>query len=106
MITAGSLDGMRRWPRQRLIALIAAFALFGAGLAQAAHFHKNEGLHGTETHLQCLLCLHADRWAGPPELPRHIGPTLTVSAVIVTRKAAAPRAAAAAFYDARGPPLI
>ena len=97
---------MRRWPQQRLIALIAVFALFGGGLAQAAHFHKNEGARGAETHLQCLLCVHADRWAGPPELPRHIGPTLKVSAVVVTFKAATPSPAAAGFYDARGPPLI
>lgn len=97
---------MRRWPQRRLIALLAVFAVFGGGLAQASHFHKNEGLRGAETHLQCLLCVHADRWAGPPDLPRHSGPTLAVSTVIVALTVAAARAAAAGFYDARGPPLI
>jgi hypothetical protein len=97
---------MRRWPLRRLIALIAVFAVFGGGLAQAAHFHKNEGARGAETHLQCLLCVHADRWAGPPDLPQQIGPTLAISALILPLTAAAPAAAHAEFYDARGPPLI
>jgi hypothetical protein len=97
---------MRRWPLRRLIALVAVFAVFGGGLAQAAHFHKNEGARGAETHLQCLLCVHADRWAGPPELPQHAGPTLAVSTVIVPLTATAPTAARVAFYHARGPPLI
>lgn len=100
------LNRLRRWPLRRLIALIAVFALFGGGLAQAAHFHKNEGLHGAETHLQCLLCVHADRWAGPPELPQHSGPALAVSTVIAPLSTAPLRRLRAGFYDARGPPLI
>ena len=106
MKITGPLNRMRRWPLRRLIALIAVFAVFGGGLAQAAHFHKNEGARGAETHLQCLLCVHADRWAGPPELPKHAGPTLAISAAIAKLTAAQPTAARAAFYDARGPPLI
>jgi hypothetical protein len=102
----GPLNRMRRWPLRRLIALVAVFAVFGGGLAQAAHFHKNEGGRGAETHLQCLLCVHADRWAGPPELPQHTGPSLAASTVIVPLTAAAPTAARIAFYHARGPPLI
>jgi hypothetical protein len=102
----GPLNRMRRWPLRRLIALVAVFAVFGGGLAQAAHFHKNEGARGVETHLQCLLCVHADRWAGPPELPQHSGPTLAVSTVIAPLTAAAPTAARSTFYNARAPPLI
>ena len=97
---------MRRSPLRRLIALIAVFALFGGGLVQAAHFHKNEGARGAETHLQCLLCVHADRWAGPPELPKHIAPTLAVSTVITPLTAAQPSRPRAGFYDIRGPPLV
>ena len=82
MNTTAPLNPLRRWPLRRLVALIAVFAVFGGGLAQAAHFHKNEGLRGAETHLQCLLCMHADRWAGPPELPQQRGPTLAISTVI------------------------
>ena len=106
MKITGPLNALRRWPLRRLIALIAVFALFSGGLAQAAHVHKNEGARGAETHLQCLLCVHADRWAGPPELPKHAGPTLAISAAIAKLTAAQPTAARAAFYDARGPPLI
>ncbi|MFI4868212.1 MAG: hypothetical protein ACHQDD_02530 [Steroidobacterales bacterium] len=101
-----ALNRLRRSPLRRLIALIAVFAVLGAGLAQAAHFHKNEGARGAETHLQCLLCVHADRWAGPPELPQHTGPTLAVSTVIAPLAVAGPSRPHAGFYDARGPPLI
>jgi hypothetical protein len=104
--TATPLTRLRRWHLRRLIALIAVFAVFGAGLAQAAHFHKNEGLRGAETHLQCQLCMHADRWAGPPELPQQTGPTLRVSSIIAPLTVAAPSRPHASFYDARGPPLI
>jgi len=95
---------MRCWPLRRLIALVAVFALFGGGLAQAAHFHKNEGARGAETHLQCLLCVHADRWAGPPVLPQHTGPTLALLTLIAPLAAAEPSRPRAAFYDIRGPP--
>jgi hypothetical protein len=88
------------------VALIAVFAVFGGGLAQAAHYHKNEGVRGAETHLQCQLCMHADRWAGPPELPQHNGPSLAVSTVIAPHTTAARSQPPAGFYDARGPPLI
>jgi hypothetical protein len=101
----GPLDRMRRWRLRRLVALLAVFAIFGGGLAQAAHFHKNEGARGAETHLQCLLCAHADRWAGPPELPRHIGPSLAISTAITPLSAAQHSRLAAGFYDIRGPPL-
>jgi len=104
--TATPLSRLRRWHLRRLLALMAVFAVFGAGLAQAAHFHKNEGLRGAETHLQCQLCMHADRWAGPPELPQQHRPPLVVSSVIAPLTTAAHRLPPAGFYDARGPPLI
>jgi hypothetical protein len=97
---------MRRSPLRRLIALIAVFALFGGGLVQAAHFHKNEGARGAETHLQCLLCVHADRWAGPPELPKHSAPTLASSTLITPLTAAEPSRPRAGLYHIRGPPPV
>ena len=106
MNIANPLSVLRRWRLRQLVALIAVFAVFGAGIAQAAHFHKNEGLRGAETHLQCQLCMHADRWAGPPELPQQHGPTLAVSSVIASLTTTAHSRPAAGFYDARGPPLI
>jgi hypothetical protein len=102
---AGLLNRLRRWHLRRLVALVAVFAVFGGGLAQAAHFHKNEGARGAETHLQCLLCAHADRWAGPPELPKHIGASLVISTVIAPLTAAQPSRPPAGYYDIRGPPL-
>jgi hypothetical protein len=101
----GLLNRLRRWQLRRLVALVAVFAVFGGGLAQAAHFHKNEGARGAETHLQCLLCAHADRWAGPPELPKHIGASLAISTVITPLTAVEPSRPPAGFYDIRGPPL-
>lgn len=101
-----TLERLRCSPLRRLIALIAVFAVLGGGLAQAAHFHKNEGARGAETHLQCLLCVHADRWAGPPALPQRTGPTLAISRLIAPLTAARPNRPRAGFYDARGPPLI
>ena len=106
MKITGPLNALRRWPLRRLIALIAVFALFSGGLAQAAHVHKNESARGAETHLQCLLCVHADRWAGPPELPQCTGPTSAVSTVIAPFTAAQPSRPRPGFYHARGPPLI
>jgi hypothetical protein len=102
----GALNRLRRRPLRRFIALVAAFAVFTGGLAQASHFHKNESTRGAETHLQCLLCMHADRWAGPPELPQHTGPTLAISTLIAPLITAEPGRLNAGFYDARGPPLI
>jgi len=103
---ANPLSALRRWQLRRLVALIAALAVFGAGLAQAAHFHKNEGLRGAETHLQCQLCMHADRWAGPPELAQQHGPTLAISTIVAPLTTVARSQPPAGFYDARGPPLI
>jgi hypothetical protein len=100
------MSALRRWHLRRLVALIAVLAVFGAGLAQAAHVHKNEGLRGAGAHLQCQLCMHGDRWAGPPELPQQHGPPPVVSSVIALPTTAAHRLPPAGFYDARGPPPI
>src|SRR3984957_6168097 len=97
---------MRGCHMRKMEEMGAGLAVCGAGLAQAAHFHKNEGLRGAETHLQCQLCMHADRWAGPPELPQQQGPTLAISSVIAPLTTTAHGRPAVGFYDARGPPLI
>jgi hypothetical protein len=100
----GPLNSMRRCPLRRLVALVAVCAVFVGGLAQAAHFHKNESARGADTHLQCLLCAHADRWAGPPELPHQCGPTLALLSLVVPPTASQPSRTRAGFYDIRGPP--
>ena len=86
--------------------MLAVVALFLAGLAQAAHFHKNDPTRGSETHLQCLLCLHADRWAGPPELPGLGAPILTGGPIVVVVAASRLTVHSSHNYDARGPPTV
>ncbi|HEY3730275.1 MAG TPA: hypothetical protein VGL28_03325 [Steroidobacteraceae bacterium] len=100
------LQRLRSWRLRRLIALLAVCAVFGAGVAQAAHYHKNESARGFDTHVQCLLCMHADRSAGPPELPRYAPPVFTLSVAVTLLIAARARRSPAIFYHARGPPLI
>ncbi len=83
-----------------------AVAILFAGIAQAAHYHKDELTRGT-TDVHCLLCLFAAGSAGPP-------------AIVQLVRAAAPRYFSyrfpssipcpqsnyAASYDARGPPVV
>jgi hypothetical protein len=69
---------MRRWRLRRLVAL-------NSGVRGV------RGVRRAETHLQYLLCAHADRWAAPPELPKHIGASVATSTVITPLTAAAPR---------------
>ena len=42
-------------------------AIILAGIAQAAHYHKDEARYGS-TDVHCLLCLYASGTAGPPAL--------------------------------------
>jgi len=91
-------------PRRRIIlALVLAIAL--AGLAHAAHFHKDElAGHSSPTDTHCLLCLFAAGTAGPPAPAgavaapaAHFAPALRVAGRGLAR-------AAATAYEARGPP--
>jgi hypothetical protein len=79
-------------------------ALFCAGMARAAHFHKLELAPQDTQHLECLLCIDANHLAAPPPLLKaplfqvvwvsaHVSP-------VVSRFSQA----AALSYDARGPP--
>jgi hypothetical protein len=89
---------------RRRIALLAALALCAGGIAQAAHFHKSEPLRGADLHLQCLLCVHADRTAGPPVMPRVAAAPLRL--LELNRMSVTPgeACACASAYLARGPP--
>ena len=106
------LTALRRRPARRLFSLLATLALLFAGFAQAAHIHKDHPGHignparSADTHLQCLLCLHADRSAGPPQLPQVATPALTASTLICTSDAPNPDRFTPRCYDARGPPLV
>jgi len=100
------LRRFRRCSPRRCIAVLAALAVFGAGIAQAAHFHKHEPAHGNDLHLQCLLCMHADRAAGPPELPAapRLAPLRSIASVPLTTLC--PTGVCAGLYQARGPPTV
>jgi len=100
------LTVLRRRPTRRLYSLLATLALLFAGFAQAAHFHKNDTARTADTHLQCLLCLHADRSAGPPPLPQVGAPALTASTLVCACETANPGRIAPRSYDARGPPRV
>ena len=103
-MTATLLDTLRTSFARRSLALLASAALLFAGFAQASHLHKGDADGGTATHLQCLLCLHADRWVGPPQLPRTSAPTLTAIALITVVVAGVAVYRIPRRYEARGPP--
>ena len=100
------LNRLRRRRLRRAVTLLAACAVLMAGLAQAAHFHKDEPARGVDTHLSCLLCMHADRWAGPPELPAVAAPILDLDTLIASPAATLAHPTRVASYDARGPPQV
>jgi hypothetical protein len=91
---------------RRAVCVLAAFALMLAAFAQAAHYHKTDSARGTDTHLQCQLCLHLDRWAGPPELPKASAPVFGLSTPIRSRTTSVTCQENPRCYDARGPPLV
>jgi hypothetical protein len=97
---------LRRRPLRRCVTLLAACAIFMAGLAQAAHFHKDAPARGVDTHLSCLLCMHADRWAGPPELPAMLSPVADVDTLTSPLTTTGPGQHRVAPYEARGPPAV
>ena len=103
-MTPSPLNSLRRPFVHRALALLATVALLFAGFAQAAHFHKSDGSRGTETHLQCLLCLHADRWAGPPDLPRAAAQPIAAIVLIIVFAAGVADGRVDPRYEARGPP--
>ncbi len=83
--------------------MLGVLAIFGAGIAHAIHFHKSSpGRASQEAY--CALCVHADKWAGTPELPRatvsfssrHVARIDSSSALLPTTVILP--------YDARGPP--
>jgi hypothetical protein len=97
---------LRRQPVRRTVSILAAFALLWAGFAHAAHYHRFDGARSADTHLQCLLCLHVDRWAAPPELPRIGAPLLMGETPLLAPAASGYSQRDPRSYDARGPPRV
>jgi hypothetical protein len=97
---------LQRRPVRRVVAVLAACTLLLAGFAQAAHYHKPDRARNVDTHLQCLLCLHVDRWMGPPALPQASGPTFSGGALIASPIEGRSGHDVRDGYNARGPPLV
>jgi hypothetical protein len=84
-----------------------AVAILLAGIAQAAHYHKDELVHPGSTDVHCLLCLFAAGSAPPPAIlplvrlpgPKHCDYRLADSN-------RCPESTDPASYDARGPPKV
>lgn len=83
-----------------------ALAVLFAGIAQAAHFHKEESQQHAEVHLQCLLCMHSAGNAGAAELPRVVPVVFAWRSYTPLLTLPRPQSDAHSFYDARGPPTV
>jgi len=83
-----------------------AIAVLLAGIAQAAHYHKDDQGHfgGADPH--CLLCQYAGGTAALPALPA-VPPALPpYRDYRPPHSVPFPEGILAASYDARGPPTV
>jgi hypothetical protein len=91
---------------RRRIAFFLAIAVLFAGIAQAAHYHRDQLTGQSQTDVHCLLCLFAAGNAAPPApiraitpaAPRYCGYRYPACPGFLTLHTAA-------SYDARGPPI-
>lgn len=91
-----------RWRRR--ITVFLAMAVLLAGLAQAAHYHRDNLARGS-TDVHCLLCLFAASSATPPLSARAVPPRAPCFCRYRSSVTdAGPLSSEAALYDARGPP--
>jgi hypothetical protein len=91
---------------RRRIALVMAAAIVLAGIAQSAHYHKDDQGDFGGKDLHCLLCQYAGGTAAPPVVS-------TVPAALPPYRECQPPHAVPcpeclfpASYDARGPPKV
>jgi hypothetical protein len=94
-----------KWSRRHWFVAVMAVFVFGAGLAQAAHFHKPTSGSRGDVHLQCQLCAHAERAAPPPAAHRPLLFQVVWSAVVVPPDGAAHATGSTSFFRARAPPV-
>ena len=87
-------------PRVALAITLGFFVV--AGLAHAAHVHKNDSTQGHAVH--CGLCIQLDRAAAPPAAPRLPELASTYVRIPVTRSALPTVCFLTHPYEARGPP--
>jgi len=90
---------------RRRIVFAMALAILIAGIAQAAHFHKDEMGHfgGQDEH--CLLCIYAGGTAALPTLPALPTAPPAFRNYRPPHSLPCPERLFAASYDARGPPV-
>lgn len=103
---ASPLFGPTRARARRRVLLIVIVAVLLGGIAQAAHYHKNQLAVGSND-VHCLLCEYAGGRAIPPAplrlTPRPFAP---YRAVITPTTLGCVQRLAVASYDARGPPTV
>jgi hypothetical protein len=93
-------------PARRLVLAVAAAILF-AGIAQAAHFHKDELTGGQTTDIHCLLCLFAAGSATPPAIPvQPVQSAVRYCSYRFPSSGVCPPSHQPVPYEARGPPLV
>jgi hypothetical protein len=99
-----SLRALSARPRRGII-LALAVAILLAGFAQAAHFHKDElAGHESQADIHCLLCQFAAGTAGPPTPAAVLAAPERALGILAVLAPLPVMQAAAAPYDARGPP--
>jgi len=99
----------RAFPHARMrrrIALAMAIAILLAGVAQAAHYHKDEQgtFGGADPH--CLLCQYAGGTAALPVLPAVPPAPPLYRDYHPPHSIPSPEGILTASYDARGPPAV
>ena len=92
---------------RRRLTLFMAVAVLLAGIAQAAHFHRDELTGGGTPDVHCVLCLFAAGSAAPPAIAQLLN--RETPRYDIPRPPAflpAPQNPDGASYDARGPPGV
>jgi len=100
------LERLRRRVTRHAIVTIVALFVGIAGIAQAAHFHRDDVRTHAGTDIRCLLCAHAERATAPavaaPPLLFQIAWSILLPVICV----AVATASVTAGFRARAPPLL
>jgi hypothetical protein len=97
------LSRIRWMPRLALAVNLALFV--AAGLAHAAHVHKDDTRQNGAHTAHCGLCIQYDRATAPLATPRLPPQATDFVLVPITRSTLSVAAFRSLSYDARGPPL-
>jgi hypothetical protein len=97
------LSRIRWMPRLALAVNLALFV--AAGLAHAAHVHKEDTRQNGAHTAHCGLCIQFDRVTAPPATSRLPLQSTNFVLVPITRSTLPVAQFRALSYDARGPPL-